>query len=242
MQTLIEQVAQGARLDECKAQSALFRLLARTFEFEIDEPFLNSLRGDLKEPLAEVGAEVPEDVLADDVASLLERLAVEYTALFVQPGAISPHASVFETGKMFQKQTDRAVRWYRENGFEFKHCHSGEFPDHVGAMLSFVSAMFERESEALEKGEDETADKIRQNRERFMIEEMGGWVPAWCRTAARAAEHPFYERMLQLTERVLWDELSQFVPPKRMHELAEKAVKEPTIAKKDPGFRKASGL
>lgn len=242
MQTLIEQVAQGVRSDECKAQSALFRLLARALEYEVDADFLERLRGELREPLAESGAEVPEDILTGDPEKTIADLAVEFTALFVQPGAISPYASVFQTGSMFQEQCDRAARWYQENGFVFKHRFSGEFPDHAGTMLSFVSALFEREASALEEGNEETAETIRETRERFLIEELGGWAPGWCRVAAQAAQHPFYERMLGLTERVLWDELTQIVPPRRMRELTEKNAKGPTVVKKDPGFRKASGL
>ncbi|MBF0354852.1 MAG: molecular chaperone TorD family protein [Alphaproteobacteria bacterium] len=242
MQTLIEQVAQGARLDECRAQSALFRLLARTLEYEVDEAFLSHLRNDLLEALAEAGAELPEDMLSGPSDALFEKLAVEYTALFVQPGAISPYASVFETGSMFQEQCDRAARWYQENGFVFKHRYSGEFPDHVGTMLSFVAALFEREAQALEAGEEGNAEEIRQSRERFLIEELGSWAPGWAKLAAQAAQHPFYERMLGLVERVLWDELTQVVPPRRMRELTEKNSRGPTVIKKDPGFRKASGL
>ncbi|CAA6603666.1 hypothetical protein MTBLM1_110017 [Rhodospirillaceae bacterium LM-1] len=242
MQTLIEQVAHGVRQDECKAQSALFRLLARTLEYEVDEAFLERLRGELQEPLAESGAPVPQDMLDGDANEIIANLAVEYTALFVQPGAISPYASVFETGSMAQVQCDRATRWYQENGFAFKHRYSGEFPDHVGTMLAFVSALFEREANALEQGDEALAEEIRQSRERFLIEEIGGWAPGWAKVAAQAAQHPFYEHMLNLTERVLWDELTQIVPPRRMRELTEKNARGPTVIKKDPGFRKASGL
>jgi TorA maturation chaperone TorD len=143
---------------------------------------------------------------------------------------------------MFQDPCDRAAHWYKENGFVFKHRYSGEFPDHAGTMLAFVSALFEREAQALENGSEDDAETIRQSRERFLIEEMGGWTPGWTRVAAKAAQHPFYQRMLDLTERVLWDELTQIVPPRRMRELTEKNAKGPTVIKKDPGFRKASGL
>lgn len=242
MQTLIERVVDGVWRDECGAQGALFKLLARVIEYEVDQPMLDSLRGELREPLAEAGAEVPEDLLTGDPAKVVEDLAVEYTALFVQPGAISPHASVFQTGKMFQEPADRAANWYRENGFVFTHRFSGEFPDHAGVMMSFVSALFEREADALDRGDAAAAQVIHETRERFLIEEMGEWVPAWCRTAAQAAEHPFYERMMNLTGRVLWDELTQIVPPRRLRELSEKNARGPVVVAKDPGFRKASGL
>jgi TorA maturation chaperone TorD len=235
-------VAQGARLDECRAQSALFRLLARTLEYEVDEAFLTHLRNDLQEALAEAGAELPEDMCSEPSGDLLEKLAVEYTALFVQPGAISPYASVFETGSMFQEQCDRTARWYQENGFVFKHRYSGEFPDHAGTMLSFISALFAAEAKALEVGDEAGAEVLREKRERFLIEELGSWAPGWAKLAAQAAQHPFYERMLGLVERVLWDELTQVVPPRRMRELTEKNSRGPTVIKKDPGFRKASGL
>lgn len=230
------------RIGECKGQSALFRLLGRVLESEVDSALLELLRTTLREPLADVGLELPEDVLAGDPAAVLPTLEVEFTGLFVQPGAISPYASVFETGALFQEPCNRVAGWYREAGFRFQHVYSGEFPDHVGTMLVFVGTQFAAEADALESGDAAAAEAARVRRERFLIEEVGPWAPAWCRIAASVANHSFYAGVLALAERVVWEELSVIAPPRRLRELAEKNSRRPARLDASPEFRKASGL
>lgn len=237
-----ETVEIGQTIEECRAQAGVFTLLGRALEHEVDSVFLALLRTTLKDPLGEAGVALPDDMQFGEPEQVLETLAVEFTGLFVAPGAISPYASVFEHGAMAQEPTSRVNRWYEEAGFEFRRVLSGEFPDHVGTMLQFVAAQFNAEADALDQGDAARAEEAKVRRERFLLEELGGWAPGWCRTAASVAGHPFYERMLSLTERVLWEELSLIAPARRLRELSELNARRPTRLDSSPEFRKASGL
>lgn len=232
----------GEKIEEYRAQAGVFTLLGRVLEHEVDETFLDLLRTTLREPLDEAGVVLPEDMLSGDPAAVADKLAVEFTALFVAPGAISPYASVFETGAMAQEPSSRVNRWYTDAGFEFTRIFSGEFPDHVGTMLRFVAEQFNAEADALESGDDHKAEEIKVRRERFLLEELGGWAPSWCRIAASVANHPFYEGILGLTERVLWEELSLIAPARRLRELSELNARRPARLDASPEYRKASGL
>jgi len=160
----------------------------------------------------------------------------------VQPGAISPYASVFINGAMSQEPADRAARWYAEAGFAYRNVYSGEFPDHIGTMLAFVAVLFDRQAAALEQGDMTAADDWRVRRERFLLEEVGPWAVGWCRYARQAARHPFYAAMLDLTERVVWEELSLIAPPRRLKDLTQANARRPASFASSPDFRKASGL
>lgn len=226
--------------EECGAQAGLFALLGRCLEAEIDARLLTALRGELREPLAEAG--VDSACLDGDIDRVLGDAAVEFAALFVVPGAASPYASTFQTGALFQEPADRVARWYADNGFAFRNAHSGEFPDHVGTMLAFVGKLYEAEATALAESRVEAAREVRERRGRFVVEELGSWAPGWCRVAAAVAEHPFYRQVLALTERVLWEELSNLVSARRLRELSAANARGPARMPLNPDYRKASGL
>jgi TorA maturation chaperone TorD len=119
---------------------------------------------------------------------------------------------------------------------------SGEFPDHIGTMLGFCGLLAEMEADTLAAGEAQRADELKVRRERFLVDQLGGWGPAWCRLAAEAAFNPFYKTVLKLTESLLWNELSRLVDRRRLGELAELNRREPKRLDYDADFRKASGL
>lgn len=226
--------------EECRAQAGLFALLARCLESEIDDRFLAALRNELCQPLAEVGVD-PAD-LDGEPELVLGETAVEFTALFVAPGAASPYASAFQTGALFQEPADRVARWYADNGFVFRNAHSGEFPDHIGTMLAFVGKLYEAEAAALAGGRVEAARDVRDRRGRFLVEELGSWGPGWCRVAAAVAHHPFYRQILALTEQVLWEELSNLVSARKLRDLNTVNARGPARMPLNPDYRKASGL
>jgi TorA maturation chaperone TorD len=149
---------------------------------------------------------------------------------------------VFETGCMFKEPADRAIEAYRRAGWDYRRCMSGEFPDHIGTMLSFCGRLAEAEANALAGAELDRADELATLREAFLVDQLGGWGPGWCRLAADAAFHPLYKRVLHLTESLLWSELSRLVDRRRLRELVELNRREPRRLDYDADFRKASGL
>jgi TorA maturation chaperone TorD len=226
---------------ELRAAAALYRLLGRLLEEEIDAPLLGLLRGELREPLAAVGIHLPETV-GEPVEIVLETLAEEYTGLFVAPGCISPYASVFETGTLFKEPCDRAVAAYREAGWDYRLRVSGEFPDHIGTMLAFMALLADAEAEALDEGDGERAARQRERRQRFLLQQLGPWGPGWCQRAAAAAFNPLYRSIIEATEQLLWSELALVAGRRQLRELAELNRRETPKLDYDADFRKASGL
>jgi TorA maturation chaperone TorD len=232
----------GERIGETRALARLYGFIARVLEEEADEALIKLLRGELRAPLESLGLCFEESFHATPIEALTEALSEEYTGLFVAPGCISPHASVFETGCLFKEPADRAIEAYRQAGWDYRRRMSGEFPDHIGTMLGFCGRLAEAEADALSATELERADELRTLREGFLVEQLGGWGPGWCRLAAQAAYHPFYKGVLNLAESLLWNELSQLVERRRLRELAELNRREPKRLDYDADFRKASGL
>lgn len=227
---------------ELRATAALYRLLGRFLEEEIDAPLLRLLKGELREPLAAVGVALPETVDREPEDAVLEALAEEFTSLFVAPGCVSPYASVFETGTLFKEPCDRAVAAYREAGWDYRRCVSGEFPDHIGTMLAFVALLADAEAQALEAGDGEQALRHRERRQRFLLQQLGPWGPGWCQRAAQAAFNPLYRSVIEVTEQLLWSELTVLAGRQQLKELAKLNRREPPKLDYDADFRKASGL
>ena len=232
----------NAETEEINALAGLYRLVGRCLEDEIDRDFLHLLRGALVQGLADVGWHLGAGFLECPEQELLETLAEEYTGLFVAPGGVSPYASVFETGCMYREPSDRAIEAYREAGWDYRRCMSGEFPDHIGTMLGFLGELAAAEAEARQCDDNESADLARQRREKFLLEEIGPWVPGWCRRAAAAALLPFYRQLLEFTEQLLWQELAVVTDRRRLKELVALNQREPKKLDYDADFRKASGI
>jgi TorA maturation chaperone TorD len=230
------------RLAECRAQAALYGLVGRCLEEEVDEALLGLLRGPLAGPLAAVGLVLDAELLQAPAAPLLEALAEEYTVLFVAPGGVSPFASVFETGCMFREPADRAMAAYRAAGWDWQRRQSGEFPDHVGTLLAFLGVLAGAEAEALEQADTDAAARWRQQRESFLLEEIGPWVPGWCRRAAAAAMQPFYRQLLGFSGQLLWTDIAAVADRRQLRALAELNRREPKKLDYNADFRKASGL
>lgn len=235
-------VTAASRVAEASALAGVFGFFSRCIEEEVDAELIDLIRGDLRQPLEVAGLVFDDDFYTVSVESLVENLAEEYTGLLVAPGCVSPYASVVETGCMFKEPADRAVAAYREAGWDYKHRLSGEFPDHIGTMLGFYGILSGAESESLAAGDISEADDYRVQRERFLVEQLGSWGPGWCRRAAEAALHPFYKKLLTMTEQALWGEMAQVVDRRHLRELAEQNQREPKRLDYDADFRKASGL
>ncbi len=232
----------SSRASGALARGGIFSLLGRCLEYEVDAEFLSLLRGVLVDAFADAGIVMGKKFMSADAAELLEELAEEYTGLFVAPGGVLPYASVFETGKFFQEQSDRAAASYREAGLEYKALYSGEFPDHLGTMLSFIGRLSEAEAEALNAGDTQRADILRDRWQKFILGEVGSWSIGWCRRAGECARHEFYIKILKLAEVVLWDEISDLADRKTLKKLKELNAREPVRLDYDADFRKASGL
>ncbi|ROR31964.1 TorD/DmsD family molecular chaperone [Inmirania thermothiophila] len=230
------------RLALCRAQAGLYGFLGRCLEEEVDRDLLDLVRGELRGALAEAGMPFDEAFFRADAETLLAELAEEFTTCFVAPGGVVPYWSVVETGMMYREPAQQVEEAYREAGFAYRRRLSGEFPDHIGTMLGFVAALWEAEAAALEGGDEAAAAQARARRERFMVECLGPWAVGWCRRAAEASFHVFYQQVARVAGQVIWSDLARLVDKRRLRELAALNAREPKKLDYDADFRKASGL
>lgn len=230
------------RVGEAVAIAGLYRFLGRCLEEEIDRELLRALRGSFGHLLLEVGWTMDSAFLEGPEDELLEQLAEEFTGLFVAPGGVSPYASVFETGCMYREPCDQVMAAYREAGWDYRRQLTGEFPDHIGTMLCFLGELAAKESQSLEQEDVGSVDAWAERRRTFLLDQLGRWAPGWCRRAARAALLPFYQQVLQFTEQLLWQQLSEVADRRGIKELVEFNQREPKKLDYDADFRKASGI
>ncbi|VAW19024.1 hypothetical protein MNBD_ALPHA12-1940 [hydrothermal vent metagenome] len=229
-------------MTELAAKAGLFGFLGRCLEAEPDGALLDLIRGPMRDGLEQSGVQFSEQFLETSSDRLLRALGEEFTCLFVAPGSISPYASVFETGLIFQEPADRALAAYKLGGMQFQPVHSGEFPDHAGIMLSFYAHLLGREDALLKANKLDKAANFKTLRHDFMLKEAGTWLPGWCKRAREYAMHEFYDQILSLAEAVIWDEVQTIATRQQLRELSAQNQREPVKLDYDADFRKASGL
>jgi len=231
-----------SRLDDLSMKSGLYAFLGRVLEEEIDDTLLQMLRSDLADSLEDAGVVLTEAMLEGETQQVLSKLAEEFTGLFVQPGAVLPYRSVFETGRMYQSPCDEVAAAYQKAGFKFITKLSGEFPDHIGVMLGFVSKLCAFEVNALENDDATAAESWRVMRDAFILEQLGPWGLGWCHRARLLAEHPFYASVLALAEAVLMEDFKELSSSDQLLALVDLNRRPPVKLDYDADFRKASGL
>ena len=136
---------------------------------------------------------------------MLENLAVDYAYLFIGPGKhISPHESVHhqkegvQSGQLWGELTAEVKRIIESSGLEYKSEFTG-MPDHISVELEYMQHVVEREAQAWEADDDQTALLCLKNEKQFVDEHLLGWVPDFCEKVIEAAESPFYREMALLT-------------------------------------------
>lgn len=197
--------------------SHLHGFLAAVFREEVSTDFLCRLRSpEVRGSLAGAGVELDEEFLSGDEESLVQRLAVEYAALFLGPGEhISPHESVHVEGggRLWGDETVAARRYIEAAGFDYDENYSG-MPDHISVELDFMCQVARRESEAWAAGDRAAAANCLEYQQEFLVEHLGNWVPAFCDKVADAAGMPFYRDMARLTAAFLAGEAEDI--PRRL--------------------------
>ena len=84
------------------------------------------------------------------------------------------------------------------SGLEYQSEYKG-MPDHISVELEFMQHVVQREAQAWEAGDDETALLCLKNEKQFVAEHLSGWIPDFCEKVSEAAEMPFYREMARLT-------------------------------------------
>jgi TorA maturation chaperone TorD len=187
-------------------RSSIYGFLAAVYRQELTSELLQQMKDNrFQEVLSNLGVKLNNGFLKNPEKELLENLAIEYTRLFVGPGKhIPPYESVHhekegvQSGQLWGELTGQVKHIIETSGLEYKSEYTG-MPDHISVELEFMQHVIQRETQAWEAGDDETALLCLENEKKFVDEHLLGWIPNFCEKVSEAAEMPFYREMAGLT-------------------------------------------
>ena len=187
-------------------RSDIYGFLAAVYRQELTSELLQQMKDHrFQDILATLGVELSNGFFKKPEKELLETLAVEYAYLFIGPGKhISPHESVHhqkegvQSGQLWGELTGEVKNIIESSGLEYKSEYTG-MPDHISVELEFMQQVVQREAQAWEADDDETARLCLKNEKKFVDEHLLGWIPDFCQKVSAAAEMPFYREMAGLT-------------------------------------------
>ncbi|WP_135820844.1 TorD/DmsD family molecular chaperone [Halostella litorea] len=154
-----------------------------------------------QEPTAELVEAVDAGAFGESADGVDEQsLRVEYTRLFLGPGPAQcpPYESVYRDaeedeadalGPVYGPSTQAVARWYDEYDLRTREEWSAP-PDHIATELEFAATLAETEP-------DHRLDQ-------FLDEHLRQWVDEFAARVRANDPSPFYERLLDRTERTLY--------------------------------------
>ena len=187
-------------------RSSIYGFLAAIYRQELTSELLQQMKAyRFQEVLSNLGVKLNNGFFQNSEKELLENLAIEYTRLFVGPGKhISPHESVHhkkegvQSGQLWGELTAQVKGIIESSGLEYESEYTG-MPDHISVELEFMQHVVQREAQAWEADDDETALLCLKNEKNFVDEHLLGWIPVFCEKVIETAEMPFYREMARLT-------------------------------------------
>ena len=188
-------------------RSSIYGFLAAIYRQELTSELLQQMKAHrFQEVLSNLGVKLNNGFFQTSEQELLENLAIEYTRLFVGPGKhISPHESVHhkkegvQSGQLWGELTAQVKGIIESSGLEYESEYTG-MPDHISVELEFMQHVVQREMQAWQADDDQTALLCLKNEKQFVDEHLFGWVPDFCDKVIEAAESPFYKEMARLTK------------------------------------------
>ncbi|MDH3597498.1 MAG: molecular chaperone TorD family protein [Rhodospirillales bacterium] len=210
----------GHRPDEAARtameRSNVYGFLAAVYRSEPTAALLGRMKSpDFLDALGAAGVALEQDLLGLPEAELLEKLAVEYTRLFIGPGShIPPYSSVHlggEGASLWGASTAWVKRFIEAAGFEYRPDYH-DLPDHVSVALEFMQEITAREACALDEPDADEAGRLLSIEEEFVREHLAAWLPGFCDNVVDQARLPFYGEMAKLTKAFVESELESTTP------------------------------
>jgi len=149
-----------------------------------------------------------------------EKLAVEFTALFLGPGGhISPHESVQadpDGGSLWGDETLAVKHFIEGLDLAFTEEYTG-LPDHISVELDLMANLAGHEAQGWEQNDLTRAANALAYQQDFMQEHLLRWVPLFCKKIIETADLAFYRGVARMTRDFLASEAEDI---KRRLELA----------------------
>ena len=212
-------------------RGTLYRLLARGFSMEVDEPFLEWLLklqpviADLADGSESEGFKEGSRLMGEFVGTVksdyerdkhqfLQRLAVEYATLFLSVGLKPVHTSEsVYLGKdhlLYEEPYFDAVRIYQIYGFK-KRSSFREPEDHISIELEFMAHLCDLAALSIEQGKEDYAVGYLKNQKEFLESHLAKWTPELYNKLKWATKNDFYLALGSLLDGFVSTERS-FVP------------------------------
>lgn len=193
------ELSEAELIAECKARSAIYRLLSGAFYEEPSIAYLQALRTpEVSGTLRSMGVLFGPDVTEAGLETLQDELACEYTDLFVVSGGCPAVESVRLTGRYQQQPYFEVQAFYAKSGFFLSDGKHKVFEDQLGVELLFLAEMLARAAGALEAGDRAAHTGLTKEIKRFWALHPGKWVRGYASLLERAANHSFYREMAKL--------------------------------------------
>jgi len=163
------------------------------------------------EPTARQGLREIDDYVAqtlgDPEDEMATALAVDWTRLFrgIRPGygPPPPYEALYRqdiTNPLELLQVIMA--WYGHYDLAAAPDQLNR-PDYLGLELGFLSHLAEIEARSWEQGDQAAAQELRRQSDRFYVEHLSRWVPAFCQAALPHCQTGFYRGLIHLTQGIL---------------------------------------
>ena len=145
-----------------------------------------------------------EDVLRD-ISAEYDRLFIGRTGPVEAPPCESAYRERDAAGAVMASgaRTSAVEELYRTYGMQ-PSLSQRDLPDNIATELEFMCFLTQREAEAWEKGEVETAKELRRAQLRFVEEHLVHWLPNFCGRVQSAARTKLYLALAG----ILWEFLA----------------------------------
>ncbi len=192
-------------------RAALYALLSRLYRVEVDQEFLDELKGasfpaKTGNEKMNRGYRMLTKYLGRPAEGMLLELAVDYARTFIGAGtdgfsAAYPYESVYtsEHRLVMQEARDEVLAIYRASGLN-KSADWKDEEDHVGLELQFEQILCERAAAALRAGDDDGAYQLFRTQRGFLKHHVANWVPMMTEDMRRFSKTDFYQGLSYLTE------------------------------------------
>lgn len=192
------------------ARANVYGLLADVFRQEPSTDFLKRLRApEFSGALEALGLSLGEMLKTTPEDQLAEKLAIEYTRLFIGPGPhVLPNESIHvtarlgETNSLWGPATVAVKKFMEGAGVSIADSFSG-MPDHITAEFEFQQQLLLKEAEAWRAGDDLLATNILNIEKRFWDEHLSQWVAAFCEKVMAATTDPFFSQFCDVTRKFI---------------------------------------
>lgn len=201
-----------------KQRAATYGMISRLYRTEINQEFLDDLRG-MRFPANTGNASVDEGyrLIATYLSNTWENsvtdLAVDYVKVFIGHGvdafsAAYPFESVYTSEKrlLMQEARDEVLAIYRSAGLE-KQDSWKEGEDHIALELEFEQVLATRAVTALENGDEDEAFSLLMTQKNFLEDHVIAWVGMMTSDMKRFAQTDLYLGLAHLTDGFLETDL-----------------------------------